>query len=177
MSGIFADFDLTAFWERSDYAERELIEPFPDDELIASIERELGYRLPQSYVELMRTQNGGLPVRTCHRTAQSTSWAEDHVAISDFKGIGRTKIWSLCGKFGSQQLIEEWGYPTLGIYFGDCPSAGHDALALDYRKCGPSGEPQVVHVDQELDYRITFVASSFETFVRGLEHEESFPLD
>jgi len=29
-------------------------------------------------------------------------------------------------------------------------------------------------VDQEWDYKITFVAESFEAFVRGLEGEEAF---
>jgi hypothetical protein len=47
-------------------------------------------------------------------------------------------------------------------------------VCLDYRECGPQGEPSVVHVDQELDYKITFVASSFDAFIRGLEDDEAF---
>ena len=50
-------------------------------------------------------------------------------------------------------------------------------LCLDYRACGPLGEPQVVHVDQEADYRITFVAENFESFIRGLQSDEDFELD
>src|SRR5262249_26067346 len=42
------------------------------------------------------------------------------------------------------------------------------------RKCGPEGEPEVVHVDQESDYRITFLAKSFEAFVRGLVNESVY---
>ena len=41
-------------------------------------------------------------------------------------------------------------------------------LCLDYRACGPKGEPAVVHVDQERDFKITPVAPDFESFVRGL---------
>jgi hypothetical protein len=33
--------------------------------------------------------------------------------------------------------INEWEYPNIGIYFGNCPSGGHDMIALDYRTCGP----------------------------------------
>jgi hypothetical protein len=51
---------------------------------------------------------------------------------------------------GSQFHIDEWGYPPVGIYFADCPSAGHDMICLDYRACGTDGEPQVIHVDQDL---------------------------
>jgi hypothetical protein len=79
-----------------------------------------------------------------------------------------------CGFFGSQFWIEEWGYPPIGIYFADCPSAGHDMLCLDYRACGPDGEPAVVHVAQEWDYQITPVAPSFAAFIRGLEGDETF---
>jgi hypothetical protein len=47
-------------------------------------------------------------------------------------------------------------------------------ICLDYRKCGPTGEPCVVHVDQELDYAITHVAENFESFIRGLELSKAF---
>lgn len=72
--------------------------------------------------------------------------------------------------------IDEWGYPPIGVYFADCPSGGHDMLCLDYRACGPSGEPTVVHVDQACDYKITFVAPNFEAFIRGLEDDDAFPV-
>jgi hypothetical protein len=39
----------------------------------------------------------------------------------------------LGGTFGSRFWIEEWGYADIGVYFADCPSAGHDMLCLDYR--------------------------------------------
>lgn len=168
MSEPFQRFDFNGFWDDHDYYRKEYLEPPPNRDVIADVERELGYKLPASYIALMGVRNGGAPMRTSFPTTERTSWAENHVAITAFKGIGRDKIWSLCGSLGSGQLLTEWGYPDIGVYFGDCPSAGHDMIALDYRKCGPTGEPSVVHVDQEIDYRITSLAPDFETFVRGL---------
>ena len=47
-------------------------------------------------------------------------------------------------------------------------------LCLDYRILDANGEPMVVHIDQEYDYKITPVAENFETFLRGLKLEEDF---
>ncbi len=171
---IFDDFDLNDFWDDSEYSQTAYREPDFTDEQLASIEAELGYRLPKSYVELMRSQNGGIPKNDCFPTEESTSWAEDHVAITGIMGIGRDKDYSLCGSLGSQFMIDEWGYPDIGVYVCDCPSAGHDMILLDYSNCGKDGEPEVVHIDQESDYKKTFLAKDFETFVRGLVHSDVF---
>jgi SMI1-KNR4 cell-wall len=177
MSVIFGDFDISDFWEVSEDANESYIDETLTNDMVREIELRLGYRLPKSYVEFSRHQNGGIPKNTNHRTTSSTSWADDHIAITGIYSIGNKKTCSLGGSTGSQFMIEEWGYPNIGIYFADCPSAGHDMLCLDYRECGIEGEPKVVHVDQEFDYRITFVAPNFESFIRGLENEEAFEDD
>ena len=174
MPKVFGDFDLSDFWEESAYALETYVGRPLDDSTIYAVERELGYTLPASYVELMKVQNGGIPRRTNHRTAERTTWANDHVAITGLYSVGGEKPCSLLGGFGSRFWPDEWGYPPIGIYFADCPSAGHDMLCLDYRDCGPTGEPRVVHVDQEWDYKIVLVAETFEAFVRGLEGDAAF---
>jgi SMI1-KNR4 cell-wall len=171
---IFSDFNLSDFWEDSDYARQAYIEEIPTNEFIQSIEKEIGYKLPASYIELMKSQNGGLPKNTCYPTSKATSWAENHVAITGIMGIGRTKMYSLCGELGSQFMIKEWGYPKIGVCICDCPSAGHDMIMLDYSKCGKEGEPKVVHIDQEVGYKKTVLAKDFETFIRGLVNDEVY---
>ena len=170
----FDRFDLTDFWAVSEYADQEYVDNPITSDKVAMVEQELGYKLPLAYVVLMATQNGGEPKRTNHRTSEATSWASDHIAIAGIFSIGDAKPSSLLGDVGSQFWIDEWGYPTIGVYFADCPSAGHDMICLDYRERGPHGEPKVVHVDQEYDYRITFVAENFEAFIRGLQADEDF---
>ena len=173
----FEGFDLTNFWDDNWYALKEYVSDPPSDELIASVEEELGYKLPAAYIWLMKQHNGGIPVNTCYPCDEPTCWADDHVASTGIFGIGREKSCSLCGELGSQFMIDEWEYPAIGVAICDCPSAGHDMIFLDYRACGPQGEPAVVHVDQENDYKITHLADSFEEFVRGLEHESLYDPD
>ena len=138
------------------------------------MEADLGYRLPAFYVALMRVRNGGVPVNTCFPTTEATGWADEHIAITSISGIGYQKLWSLGGDLGSQFMIETWEYPAICVVVCDCPSAGHDLVMLDYRACGPTGEPAVVHIDQENDYHTTRLAPSFEAFVRGLLLESAF---
>lgn len=175
MENIFTDFELSNIWEESEYASESYVSAPPTEELIASVESELGYKLPLSYIELMKNQNGGIPEKCSFPTQERTSWADDHVAITAILGIGREKMYSLCGEGGSQFMIDEWGYPPVGIYFGDCPSAGHDMICMDYRKNGKDGEPEIVHVSD--GGKITFLAPNFEAFVRGLVDDSQFSSD
>ena len=173
----FKDFDLTDFWNDCPYSSENYVEEYPSNELISYVEQELGYKLPESYIALMRQHNGGIPFRTCYPMTGYTGWAEDHTAIHGIIGIGRIKPCSLCGRFGSKFMIEEWEYPNIGIMICDTPTAGHTMIMLDYRKCGKDGEPEVVVVDQEHDNRIGFVAKNFETFIKGLKIEDDFEDD
>ena len=170
----FEDFDFTDFWDDYEYSLEEYVNPSPTDELIQSIEDELGYKLPASYIKLMKIHNGGTPKKTCFPTNEPTSWAFDHIAIRGIYGIGRDKSYTLCGHMGSQFWIEAWEYPDHGVYICDCPSGGHDMVLLDYSKCGKNGDPEVVHVDQGEDFKKTFLAKDFETFIKGLESAEKF---
>jgi hypothetical protein len=64
----FDGFDFEGFWADDPYSLEKYVEPPPSDELIASIEQELGgYRLPAAYVDLARRHNGGLSSATATR--------------------------------------------------------------------------------------------------------------
>jgi hypothetical protein len=160
---MFEGFDLRGFWRESKVARTRYVDDPLTADKVARVERALGVKLPAAYVELMKTQNGGFPSKARHGTRQLTG----------IFSIGEVPDCSLGGKRGSRFWIEEWEYPPIGVYFADCPSGGHDMLCLDYRACGPTGEPTVVHVDQEQDFAVTLVAPSFESFIRGLEKDAS----
>ncbi|KAJ6236210.1 hypothetical protein M0813_28132 [Anaeramoeba flamelloides] len=171
---MFNDIDFTNFWSECEYSQKHYEEGEVTEEMIQKVEKELDYKLPKSYIELMKIKNGGTVKNGAHATSTRTSWSDSHIAISSIFGIGFEKTYSLCGRMGSQFWIEEWRYPAIGIYLCDCPSGGHDMVCLDYSKCGKNGEPEVVHIDQEHNYKKTFVAANFEEFVKGLKDEEEF---
>ena len=135
------------------------------DELVASAESRLGYRLPDSYLEVLRVRNGGTPTRRRFPTEFATSWAPDHFEILAIRGVGGTWGIDTVGPLSSSAMIGEWGYPAIGIVICDMPSGGHDAVMLDYREEGL--EPRVVYVDEDREPLV--IARTFADFVDRLE--------
>lgn len=91
MSQVFKDFDLSSVWESDSWADENYQEAPFTPEILAAVESELGYKLPQSFIELMAVQNGGIFVKNCFPTTQRNSWAENHVQICEVSGIGFEK--------------------------------------------------------------------------------------
>ena len=151
------------FWDDTD---SDRTGPPLTPESVRDAETALGYKLPESYLQLLRVRNGGFPRRCCFPTAVRTSWAEDHIQITTLFGVGFEQ--GIDGEFESRYMIGEWGYPDVGIVIADTPSAGHDAVMLDYSECGPRGEPRVIHVETEGgDPVVLVLAPDFELFARG----------
>ena len=57
---MFEGIDFSDFWKDGEWADSYLSDPVTD-EMIQSVEEELGYKLPESYIALMRQHNGGCP--------------------------------------------------------------------------------------------------------------------
>lgn len=167
----FPEVDLAEFWDDDELALAEYVDETPDDVLIASIENELGYKLPASYIALMKDHNGGVPYATCYALpADEDAEEQEYIEITGFLSIGRKKMNSLCGAAGNKLFKDAWHYPDYGVYICDCPSGGFDLILLDYRYCGPDGEPSVAYVNME-DDSITTLAPDFATFVQNLAEE------
>ncbi|WP_339320490.1 SMI1/KNR4 family protein [Paenibacillus sp. FSL R10-2734] len=156
-------FDFSEFWDDSEYALEEYVSDPPTDEMVASVQEELVFKLPAFYVDMMRLHNGGIP----HNNRYTHSETGEAITISGILSIGREKNKSLCGASGSRFMIENGGYPEVGVVICDCPSE-NEVIMLDYREFGNDGEPEVIHVDRDNKYKITRLADSFETFIRGL---------
>jgi hypothetical protein len=164
-TSIFEKEFLENFWESE--SDPSSVGAEVTTEMLREVEQQLGFKLPASYIELIRFQNGGRPNLKSF-LAKNSEETTSRVDIEELMGCDGARENSLIGGSGSEFFLEEWEYPRIGIYFGSCPSGGHDMICLDYRKCGVAGEPEVTHVDQELDFQKVVIAPNFETFVRGL---------
>ncbi|MGL4667155.1 MAG: SMI1/KNR4 family protein [Saezia sp.] len=148
--------------------------------MIRAVEQQYGYKLPASYIALLQSKNGGSPFNLCFPTKEATGWADDHIMLYALMGIDSDNQNSVLGPCGQDLWIEEWGYPDINLYIGETQSAGHQMVALDYRKCGKqceNGEPSVVYIDEEDGYSIVLLAETFENFIRGLVHSDFFEDD
>jgi hypothetical protein len=137
-----------------------------DDEMVRRAEEALGVRLPHGYVEALSQRNGGVLKLRCCPTEFSTSWASDHFEIRALLGIGGDRGIDSPSGGGSSCLIEEWGYPEIGVVICDMPSGGHDAVMLDYSESGPKGEPAVAYIDEDRIPRR--ISETFDEFIARL---------
>ena len=155
----------------------EYIESPLTPDTVTEVERRLGYRLPEAYLEVMRVQNGGVPQNRACRIEETVD-EMDCAWVEGFFGVGWTKSSSLCsaGEFWKSAH----GFPELGVYFALVTMDGPRVLALDYRACGPEGEPAVVcvqtnYVEGEGNCpRVTAVAPDFQAFLKLLEPEDVY---
>jgi len=144
-------------------------------EMVRRANSELGVKLPWSYIDLLRVKNGGTPRLSCYPTQEPTGWADDHVEVDVVFGISGDD--GIDTELGSRYLIAEWGYPDVGVVIGMTPSAGHEAIMLDYSQCGAQGEPRVIYVDTEThsgEPHVVVLAPDFDTFLQGFVAGDSF---
>ena len=109
--------------------------PAVTPELVERVESSLGLRLPAAYVADLADCNGGRLRR------RRIDGEERPVGIRDMAGIGYPDGVAL-----SAALCREWDYPTPSLVLS---AEGPTAILLDYRRCGPHGEPPVVFVDTD----------------------------
>ncbi|TYS69037.1 SMI1/KNR4 family protein [Sutcliffiella horikoshii] len=147
---------MRSIWEEdNDYGK---LKPLTD-ETLKKAEEKLKVRLPNSYINILKQQNGGYIKFNSHPTNKPTSWADDHVNVDHIFGIGLDKE---KGILESEYLIQEWGLPkNVVLISGD----GHSWIAFDYRK--NKIEPPVIFIDVD-DEQIIELAPNFEAFLNGL---------
>lgn len=124
------------------------------DNRIKEVEELLEYKLPKSYIELLKVQNGGYINKKYEKC-----W------LTAIYGIGANDK-SFYGLEEQFKLYKEEGeYPDIGIPFGETQSGGHDMYFMDYSSVGENGEPTIVRIDNEENNAKYFVAETFRDFI------------
>ncbi len=149
------------FDTESTYGREYTFPPF-SDEVLVETEKVIGYKIPASYLNLLRVQNGG--VISCEKFENSWLSVIYGIAptIDAFNGLGEMY----------DNWRNEWEYPDIGIPFGETESAGHDMYYMDFRVVDENGEPRIVRVDNENDNRVYFVAKNLEEFLTAVYNNQ-----
>lgn len=143
--------EVLKIWNNNDYAKENYIEESFDDESLTEVEDALGYRLPESYVELMKLQNGGL-LKDVYVDVKIDRYETRKVQLGGLYAIHMDQI------IDEDQNAKE-SFPDIGVYIGDLMEDSDLHIALDYS----SDEPMVVFISEENER--TILSNSFETFI------------
>jgi predicted DNA-binding WGR domain protein len=135
------------------------VDPAKNEELfsiasIQEIEKELGYKIPPAYINLMKIENGDDEWRKI---------GDEMLDMMGFQGIDGLLI--------MKAAVKDWGFPNIGIYFSWTESGDHEALLMNYKECIVDCEPSIWLLDQERESGV-FLAKTFEDFIRQLYFED-----
>ncbi|HGJ4158647.1 TPA: DUF4303 domain-containing protein [Salmonella enterica subsp. enterica serovar Grumpensis] len=168
---MFNSFDLKGFWKDNAESKKDFISQDTSAEIIQQCEEQLGFKLPDSYITLMKGHNGGILGRDVFQKKDANGKIIKSVICEFLNAIGGEKHFSLMSDWS--KWIRK-GYNS-GILIGlHMPDSGYGKqYYLDYSLCGPQGEPRVIchtriwrdNTTQEIDFEL---AETFESFVKGL---------
>lgn len=147
---------------------RSPVTPPATAEQISRAERALNVTFPAALIATLKVQNGGAIRLSSYNTLSPV--AKEHGleknGFSTLAGVDPNDDGNLVEQ--SKLAHDEWGLPKgLVPLDGD----GHWWCCLNYRACGPKGEPVVTHVDLEMKYEFK-VAGSFHELLMGLFQDE-----
>ena len=173
---MFENVDLDDLWYEEDDPEEEEYECGNDvsDDLIKSIENDLGFKLPQSYIFLMKKHNGGILKKNCAQINRKKRYYD----IEAIFGIGRTQNCSIYEVNKEKDYYED-NLIAIGYTF-----ERDGKIYLDYNECGTEGEPRVIAIDRD-DFegddpnpKPLVLAADFESFIGSLfEYDEEKEVD
>ena len=151
------------FWDSNYYNNPPLT-----DKMIEQAESELGVKLPNTFLELLKIQNGGYARGFAFPMTIKTTWSDNHVPLTELFGIVfDNESDSVHNIMLSNYMTQEWRLPEKQILLS---GGGHWWITLDYRQ----GEtPSIRWIDCECNEDI-HIADSFDCFYNGLVSEDEF---
>lgn len=130
----------------------------------ARTEAALGVTLPPALLAVLRVRNGGqIRLSSLKLTPEGRKkYGRKRYSFTRLAGVHPTDSDGLTQQTALAR--QEWDLPAGLIPLG---GDGHSWCCLDYRACGPTGEPSVVHIDLDEAQEFT-LAPTFAEFISGL---------
>lgn len=116
-----------------------MLPPLTQD-MIAAAEHQLGVTLPADLLRLLRIQNGGVVADAWDACPAEANYnADQHVPFDHLFGIGPAGTGDAMTLLNTPYLVQEWALPSPIVLLS---GQGHSWVALDYRRCGRTGNHQ-----------------------------------
>ncbi len=159
---------FTRVWQVPAYL--PYLQPVLTDDAIAQAQEALGVVLPESYLDLLRAQNGGYVRFSNHPNGEAP--VDRVFGIGpNYPSILETDWTEVKEEMDEEGLETPERIDDLFPFCGD----GHYFFCLDYRESGRNGEPCVSYINVELFDTDVVVAPDFATFLGGLRSDIDNP--
>lgn len=161
--------DLEHFWEDEHPQAQTYRSADFDDAQLKQIEEVLEVKLPESYVALMRTHNGGIPHRRVLTLPPSDFNLPEQMQIQGIWGIGQKLPYAIAST--PSLILHNSLASTLKpcVVIANCVELAHFVIALDYRIHGPQKAPAVTLVNSQNPTEVLTLADNFESFIDALK--------
>ena len=131
------------------------------EQWVQTAEEKFNVKLPESYIQLLKEQNGGYITKNAIYTGIPTSSGDDFAVIEYIWGIGKEN-----SILETYKLVERFDLPDNIVLFS---GTGEDWFAFDYRY--EKENPPILFLDYEMGL-IMEIAPNFQSFLDSLYVEE-----
>ena len=165
------------WWNDSSIVNYEKLNENVTDDMVSRIETKYNKKLPSSYIELIKKQNGGRLIKRYFVNGDRV------LVIDSILGISNDISTSSSIEGRTDMLmsdIKDWNLnaviPEDVIVFGKDESGGHADYIFDYSELNEHNEPKIAYFDNELDQK-AIIAENFEEFIANLKIKEEVEID
>jgi len=143
------------------------------DAVVAWSEKQLGVKLPASYVQLVKKRNGGglrlTGLKTLRKPPSRIASGRSIYHLGQIAGLHKTEARSITSNARSLAESADPSRTDLALCVPFEMLDEYVCTCFDYRECGPRGEPCISYIDPMRSRRSDwFVAPDFATVLRNL---------
>ena len=154
---MYNDIDFNKLFDNESEYGKKYNKGKLNDATIIETEKLLGRKLPKSYIEFLKIQNGGYI---------NDNFEDSWLTAIDGLESNQSNIYleDSYDPFAKDELIS-LGLAKSLVPFGETQSDGHDVSRMASCSWDKNGEPRIVNVELEGEVELHFIANNFEEFI------------